>query len=886
MKSISRFLNGIALTLLALGATMGANAQYLPICSGTGAGKIYFTSNDSIFMMDPVTTNYSWTGITMPAAAGVPTAQALAVSMVLPSGTPSPTYYTTLSNGTSNYVYYWNGTNWVAAGSPSGHILNSDHIGGGGGYLFCFQPSSGYVFRYDGTGNGVFKANVYSGLTPASGMTKDIAVDCQGNFYVIFQGNSPAIMRKYDYNGNLVSTYTLTGTYGAGSEGLAINGNNVYYDGSDGKLYTGVISGSNVVFSASSSTPFLTYPPKDFGSCGYAGYNGNLAATDTINFCNGATNATLTATGPGPYNWTVLSGPAVITGSGQTVTVNSPSTSVITHYDANCSGTNAIVDTTVIFVANASIDAGPDRTVFSCGGFVNDSICTAISNTSPGVSYAFDWSHIPATPLVIVGSNTDTCVHFQITKTTTFLLDVSTISGCHFRDTVKITVVDSTPKADFQFIYHYGCDQDTVCLINTSRGAIDSFAWFFWGDSAVYHGLNNYDPMKPFYYTDAVAPCNIFLDQGFYPVRLLAKNKYCQDTVNKSLDVSHPLLPEFAIDDSAACSNHIFQFTDKSTVPCSNPRWRPPFFPKGCPVTYKYDFGDGTSSNLSSPTHTYSRSGVYTVTLTLQDTFLHCTASIRHDIIVDSLPFVSIISPDTVICQGQAVHLHANYLTVGNTGITFDLGDGTSFQNTNDVTYSFSEPGTYNVTLTAYYRYCPDATFSYPFSVRPFPGIDLGPDTVLCPNGAPIILSDRANLGNTAARYLWNTGETTASIAARNIGMYWARINIGGCTATDSILINKDCYIDIPNSFTPNGDGVNDYFLPRQYLSRSVNDFKMSIFNRWGEKIFETKVLDGRGWDGKFNGQDQPQGVYVYQIDVAFDNGTKEHYTGNVTLLR
>jgi len=116
--------------------------------------------------------------------------------------------------------------------------------------------------------------------------------------------------------------------------------------------------------------------------------------------------------------------------------------------------------------------------------------------------------------------------------------------------------------------------------------------------------------------------------------------------------------------------------------------------------------------------------------------------------------------------------------------------------------------------------------------------------------------------------------------------VYWSRVTIGGCSGTDSVLVDKDCYVNIPNSFTPDGDGTNDYFLPRQFLSRSINAFKMSIFNRWGQVIYESSTLGGRGWDGKFNSKDQPQGVYVYIIDVTFDNGVKEHYTGNVTLLR
>ena len=60
----------------------------------------------------------------------------------------------------------------------------------------------------------------------------------------------------------------------------------------------------------------------------------------------------------------------------------------------------------------------------------------------------------------------------------------------------------------------------------------------------------------------------------------------------------------------------------------------------------------------------------------------------------------------------------------------------------------------------------------------------------------------------------------------------------------------------------------------------------MNIYNRWGENIFSTEAIDGRGWDGKYNGKLQSLGVYVYVIDAEFINGVKKQYQGNVTLVR
>jgi gliding motility-associated-like protein len=69
-------------------------------------------------------------------------------------------------------------------------------------------------------------------------------------------------------------------------------------------------------------------------------------------------------------------------------------------------------------------------------------------------------------------------------------------------------------------------------------------------------------------------------------------------------------------------------------------------------------------------------------------------------------------------------------------------------------------------------------------------------------------------------------------------------------------------------------------------LAKGLTSFKMSVFNRWGQQVFESRTLEGSGWDGKLNGVAQPEGVYVYIIDVTFRDGQKEYHKGNITLMR
>ena len=112
-----------------------------------------------------------------------------------------------------------------------------------------------------------------------------------------------------------------------------------------------------------------------------------------------------------------------------------------------------------------------------------------------------------------------------------------------------------------------------------------------------------------------------------------------------------------------------------------------------------------------------------------------------------------------------------------------------------------------------------------------------------------------------------------------------------GCSASANFTIIVLCNqkgIYIPNTFSPNGDGMNDVFYPRGTGLYSIKS--MRIFNRWGQAVFERinfKADDAaNAWDGKYKGQLQPAGVYVYVIETICENGTVLTSKGDVTLLR
>jgi len=103
-----------------------------------------------------------------------------------------------------------------------------------------------------------------------------------------------------------------------------------------------------------------------------------------------------------------------------------------------------------------------------------------------------------------------------------------------------------------------------------------------------------------------------------------------------------------------------------------------------------------------------------------------------------------------------------------------------------------------------------------------------------------------------------------------------------GLIDTIFILNQKECSIFIPNAFSPNGDGRNDIFSLEYNGNIEIEEFR--IFDRWGEMVYNNE--DPNGWDGKYQSEELPQDVYIYQFVIRLGDNTLETLTGDVTLLR
>jgi len=469
-----------------------------------------------------------------------------------------------------------------------------------------------------------------------------------------------------------------------------------------------------------------------------------------------------------------------------------------------------------------------------------------VAQPTPGAAYQWYFNND-----TIPGAN-----GFSYTMDTTGLYRVESVTPEGCRSVSKtVSVVINHTDVDFEFSTHFACDQDTARFVNLSE---PGNYWWDFGDGSPEDTTKN--------------PVHVYQDQGQYVVRLKMQDlDGCVDSILKIVDVRHPLVAEFTTNVDSVCQNgEPVQFTDVST---------------GNRVSWNWDFGDGDTSNLQHPTHAYSLAGSKTIRLIITDS-LGCRDTTFRNVYVDSLPFLFLTPDRYELCEGDKLELSIDYLSQTAVGVTWDFGDGVVWKQNDVAVHHYLKPGVYWYTVTVDYSVCADLTATDSIVVKAYPKVDLGPDSVICLDGPSILLRERFNAENPAMKFRWNTGETTPEISVAHPGVYAITVTDQDCSTTDEVVVDKDCYTDIPNAFTPNGDGENDYFYPRQLLSKGVAAFQMTVYNRWGQKIFETNSTNGRGWDGKFNGKDQATGVYIYQIKAVLNNGKIEEYTGNVTLMR
>ncbi len=159
--------------------------------------------------------------------------------------------------------------------------------------------------------------------------------------------------------------------------------------------------------------------------------------------------------------------------------------------------------------------------------------------------------------------------------------------------------------------------------------------------------------------------------------------------------------------------------------------------------------------------------------------------------------------------------------------------------------------------------------------------VNLGNDTVISP-GKTVVLSPK---GGFFSHYTWSTGDTTQTAAIFEAGTYSLTVaDPRGCNSTDTVnVMNSMSFVVFPNAFSPNADRQNDVFRPR---GSNVGRFEMSVYNRWGQLLFETSDITS-GWNGTLDGKDCTAGLYFYVASYELPETHEAKTTrGSFTLIR
>ena len=396
-----------------------------------------------------------------------------------------------------------------------------------------------------------------------------------------------------------------------------------------------------------------------------------------------------------------------------------------------------------INVIGIYVNAGPDQAI-ACSD-----LATLTANASGGSGpYTYLWSNGSTMQSITVGAGTYIVTASDGSCTATDTVNVTT-------PYIPVAAFTNTPPGCINSIISF-TDQST-----TSGGTINYWYWAFGdGDTS---SLQN--------------PFHLFPGPGTYNVTLIIENTLgCRDTITKPIIILTPPVADFTWGNS--CINSLVNFTDLTT---------------SSPTSWNWTFGDGTFSTQKNPSHTYTSSGNFTVTL-ITGTINGCIDTVTHIITVHPLPVANAGANQTT-CAGSPVTLTAS----GGTTYTWTPGG-------NGQVITITPSGSTTVIVTVSDTNGCSNTDTVNIIVNPLPVINAGTNQSTC-KGNTVVLS-----ASGAISYVWNPGgltSSTISITPLTTTTYTVTgTDANGCTATDAVkvtvialpLANAGPDVDICNS--------------------------------------------------------------------------------------
>ncbi len=580
------------------------------------------------------------------------------------------------------------------------------------------------------------------------------------------------------------------------------------------------------------------------------------------------------------------------------------------------SGYGTVNFTTESITANFTIDDKYQCLSGNVFNFTNTSTNTlGINPSSNSLTYTWNYGENKSTKVVSENSS-----H---TYTVGGIFDVRLTAesvGCKTDTTISDTVV--VPWIiDFELDKSISDNDSVQCygdnyfnILNTSEppdkpiyGLFDRTRNSWTTDEGTKGTLYDFD-----FGTDVTGEIRVKLVVG----RLVSPGQdYCYDSLEKVYVILPPVIDESKVNisDSILClSDNEYTFSHSGNNV----------------VATTWDFGDNTSSTMNPATHSYTSAGVYEITCTVTDN-IGCTAEITDSVAVVETPNNFFSGLSSIYCEGDPIVTLKPNLPGG----TFKGG----MVNTIDSTFNPSTPGKYTVGYIYAVGSCVD-TFIVETEVLPRPFFSIGKDTIICSGttidlrvdssglnydwddgttdqtrtvdkegtywvegdngscafsdtvtivGVTLPIMDLGNdtsicggefvklsIQSDAGSIVWSDGSQEGfDRTVTESGFYVATITHPCGVVTDSINIDilpTACEIFIPNAISPNSDFLNEQFYPLG-LFRFIS---LQVWDEYGQRLFES-FTEGKGWDGKVNGEVCQPGTYYYMIRYQLpENGS------------
>ncbi|MDB5211389.1 MAG: hypothetical protein JWQ30_2216 [Sediminibacterium sp.] len=442
--------------------------------------------------------------------------------------------------------------------------------------------------------------------------------------------------------------------------------------------------------------------------------------------------------------------------------------------------------------------------------------------------------------------------------------------GCRDSISQPITVWPS-PIAKWS-ISSPDCEKNTITFSDSSLARFSNISQRIWdfGDSTTKT------------YTNANAFTHVYASAKIYNANLkIITDSGCVSALNTQA-VKVNFLPKVDFVPPSVClPDGRAQFNNVSTIP------------DGSEALFSYlwnfnDPNDPSASTVQTPTHRYSALGPYNVKLIIT-TKDGCVDSVTKSFTtIYPQPKADFTSIPSKVCMGDTIRFmdNSNGITSAANAWNWDLAGGVTSTLQNPLK-KFSDSGIFNISLYVFNAQgCVSDTMIKQVTVYPYPKLTLGPSLKVLDGGEVIIKP--AYYYGTSLSFLWTpslyldsvTIATPKSTPLDDITYKLFLTGIGGCSVSDEIFIKVLRSPEVPNAFSPNGDGINDTWRIK-YLE-SYPGASIEVFNRYGQRVFYSVGYDVE-WDGNVNGKALPVGTYYYIIDPK--NGRKI-VSGSVTIIK